>query len=213
MCVVRFKERVKNEAVSNAGLYEKNYIQYEYLVCSEAFETGYHVIKCDKGNYLHLIGIHTELSAEAFFEKCISGELLEEDFDFKKTGKSEKSVKGSVREKIAVLPSMMELFTQKLTAENNFKKNKVECAFATTDNVCTLGFAMSGRPKSLLKGNELDKSKSKGVALVFRKQRSSGKLYEELVWGDKEDIEKYQEKIQNLISPAFFEKTEDEKNQ
>ena len=87
MCVVSFKERVKNEAVSNAGLYEKNYIQYEYLVCSEAFETGYHVIKCDKGNYLHLIGIHTELSAEAFFEKCISGELFEEDFDFKKTGK------------------------------------------------------------------------------------------------------------------------------
>lgn len=167
MCVVSFKERVKNEAVSNAGLYEKNYIQYEYLVCSEAFETGYHVIKCDKGNYLHLIGIHTELSAEAFFEKCISGELLEEDFDFKKPGKSEKSVKGSVREKIAVLPAMMALFTQKLTAENNFKKNKVECAFATTDNVCTLGFAMSGRPKSLLKGNELDKSKAKEVDLVL----------------------------------------------
>lgn len=36
-------------------------------------------------------------------------------------------------------------------------------------------------------------------------QDSSGKLYEELVWGEKEDIEKYQEKIQNLIPTAFFE--------
>lgn len=78
MCVVSFKERVKNEAISNAYLYEENYIQYEYLVCSEAFETSYHVIKCDKGNYLHLIGIHTELSAEDFFDKCIAEELLEE---------------------------------------------------------------------------------------------------------------------------------------
>lgn len=200
MCVVSFKERVKNEAISNAYLYEENYIQYEYLVCSEAFETSYHVIKCDKGNYLHLIGIHTELSAEDFFDKCIAGELLEEDFDFKKPRKSEKSVKGSVREKIAVLPTMMTLFTQKLTAENNFKKNKVECAFATTDNVCTLGFTTSGRPKSLLKGNKLDKNKSKDVDLIFRKKRSSDKLYDELVWGNKEDIKKYQEKIQNLIT-------------
>ncbi len=72
---------------------------------------------------------------------------------------------------------------------------------------------MSGRPKSLLKGNELDKSKSKGVDLIFRKQRSSNKLYEELVWGNKEDIEKYQEKIQNLITPAFLEEINEKKNQ
>ena len=63
-------------------------------------------------------------------------------------------MKGSVREKMAVLPAMMILFTQKLVADNNYKKHKVECAFATTDHVCTLGFSMSGRPKSLLKGNE-----------------------------------------------------------
>lgn len=67
---------------------------------------------------------------------------------------------------------MMILYKQKLTAQNNFKKNKVECAFATTDNVYTLGFAMSGRPKSLLKENKLDKSKSKNVDLIFRKKEA-----------------------------------------
>lgn len=204
MCIVTFKERVKNEAISNASTYKTNYLQYEYLVCSEAFDNNYHVIKCDKGNYLHLIGIHTELSAEDFFEKCLSGELLENDFDFNKAGKSESSVKGSVREKISVLPKMMTLFTQDLVAEDNFKKNRVECAFATADNVCTLGFATAGRPKTLLKGNKLDKSKAKKVDLIFRKPRSSNALYEELISGNKEDITKYQDQIQELIAPTFF---------
>lgn len=205
MCKVSFKERVRDEAVANACLYKKNYVDYEYLICSEAFDNGYHIIKSDAGNYLHLIGIHTELSAQEFFDKCISGELTEDDFDFMKPGKSEKSVKGSVREKIKVLPYMLELFEQDLVAEDNFKKNKVECAFATTDNVCTLGFAVSGRPKSLLKGNELDKNKAKKVDLIFRKRRSSGKLYEELFWGNAEDIVKYQEKIREQIAQKFFE--------
>lgn len=64
--MISFKERVKTEAIKNACIYEKNFINYEYLVCSEAFERGYHIIKSDKGNYLHLIGIHTNLSAEEF---------------------------------------------------------------------------------------------------------------------------------------------------
>lgn len=204
MCIISFKERVKNIAILNAKIYEKVYIEYEYLVCSEAFGSGYHVIKCDKGNYLHLIGIHTDLSAEDFFNKCVTGKLLEIDFDFQKPGKPETSVKGSVREKIAVLPVMMTLFKQKLTAQDNFKKNKVECAFATTDNVCTLGFARSGRPKSLLKGNKLEKSDSQNVDLIFRKKRHSGELYGELVFGDKQDIKKYKEQITDLIDPKFF---------
>lgn len=202
--IVTFKERVKNTAILHAPIYERNYIQYEYLICSDAFKTGFHIVKSDRGNYLHLIGIHTELSAEAFFKKCISGELDEEDFDFNKPGQSEKSVKGSVRKKITVLPAMMNLFTQTLIAENNFKKNKVECAFATTDNTCTLGFAVSGRPKSLLKGNELNKEKAKNVDLIFRKPRSSKTLYQELIWGNRENIKKYQHNIQTLITPEFF---------
>lgn len=50
MCTVSFKERVKNEAIANASLYQSNFIDYEYLVCSEAFNNGYHVIKSVKGS-------------------------------------------------------------------------------------------------------------------------------------------------------------------
>lgn len=205
MCTISFKERVKNEAIANANLYQSNFIDYEYLVCSEAFNNGYHIIKSDKGNYLHLIGIHTTLSAEAFFDKCNDGTLDEADFDFVKPNKSEKSVKGSVREKITVLPDMVRLFGYRLLAEDNFKKNKVECAFATSDNSCTLGFAVSGRPKSLLKGNELELSKVKPVDLIFRKKRSSVGIYDELVFGNKADVAKYKDKIADYISKDFIE--------
>ena len=205
MCEKSFKERVKEAAIANASLYEINLIGYEYLVCSSAFANGYHIIKADKGNYLHLLGVHTTLSAEQFFERCKSGTLTENDFDFIKPNQDEKSVKGSVRKKIQVLPQMVRMFECQLLAEDDFKKNHVECAFATSDNKFTLGFASSGRPKSLLKGNELDKSKYRDVDLVFRKVRSSGQLYVDLYYGKREDIVKYQEQIKGLLAECFFE--------
>ncbi len=207
MCTISFKERVRDAAVRNAPVYEDVFMKYEYLVCSEAFADGCHIIKADKGNYLHLLGIHTALKPGDFFDKCIASgreQLAEDDFDFNKPGRSEKSVKGSVRQKITALPKMLDLFRQKLLAEDGFKKNEVECAFATTDNVFTLGFASSGRPKSLLKGNELDKNKQKNVDLVFRKIRGGSSLYEELIYGDKESVIKYKDSIKDFVMPDFF---------
>ncbi len=64
------------------------------------------IIKADKGNYLHLIGIHTDLTANEFFDNCTADgeeQLTDENFDFHKSGRSEKSVKGSVREKNATI--------------------------------------------------------------------------------------------------------------
>lgn len=207
MCTISFKERVRDAAIKNAPVYGNVFMKYEYLVCSEAFADGCHIIKADKGNYLHLLGIHTALKPGDFFDKCIaSGEhqLTEDDFDFNKPSRSEKSVKGSVRQKITALPKMLDLFHQKLLAEDGFKKNEVECAFATTDNIFTLGFASSGRPKSLLKGNELDKNKQKDVDLIFRKARGSNSKYKELVYGNKEYAIKYKDSIKDFVEPGFF---------
>ncbi len=119
-----FKERVKNEAIRNAKLYKTNFVDFEYLVCSEAFDDYYHIIKSDKSNYLHLIGIHTDLAAEAFFDKCYN--------------------------------------------------------------------------------KELEASKTKDVDLIFRKTRNNEKPYSELIYGKKEDIIKYKEKISDLICQDFL---------
>ena len=49
MCIVSFKERVKNEAIANAGLYEANFINFEYLICSEAFRRSLSYNKVGQG--------------------------------------------------------------------------------------------------------------------------------------------------------------------
>lgn len=166
-----FKERVRQEMIKASKQYKELYVDYEYLICSEAFvQKDYYIVDAKEDNFQHLTGVHTQMNAKDFFEKCFRETLTEDDFDFVKKGQDEKSVKGTVRRKIIVLPNMMNLFEEGLQAEENFEKNKVRCSFATADNSCTLGFSESekSRPKSLIKGNEL--SNPKPIELVLRKK-------------------------------------------
>lgn len=89
--------------------------------------------------------------------------------------------------------------------QENFIKNKIRCNFATEDGRCTLGFVGSGRPKTLLKGNELDKTLMGEVDLVFRKKRGFNGLFNELVFGEKEKITEYKEQIRLLLINNFFD--------
>ena len=78
-----FTQRVKETVIHSAYLYKKYYVEYEYLLCSKAFEKSeYYIISAHEDNYLHLTGLHTDLDALSFFEKCYSGSLQESDFDF-----------------------------------------------------------------------------------------------------------------------------------
>ncbi|MBK1809337.1 hypothetical protein JHL18_01585 [Clostridium sp. YIM B02505] len=199
---ISFKDRVRSTAISEAKAYKNKYVNYEYLVCSEAFVLkDYYIINCKEENYQHLIGVNSELQAQVFFEKCYNGTLKNEDFDFIKRGQSEKSVKGSVRRKIAVLSSMMNLFyNHNLKVEESFVKNQISCSFATTDNICTLGFINTSKsyPKTLIKGNELNSTKTQDVSLVLRKKIENEK-FDEIIIGDLENLKNHSSKIENLI--------------
>ena len=61
-------------------------------------------------NFQHLTGVNSLIGPQEFYKKSIDGTLNENDFDFIKRNQSEKSVKGSVRRKIKVLPDMMNIF-------------------------------------------------------------------------------------------------------
>lgn len=201
-----FKERVRLEIIKAAKKYKEIYVDYEYLICSEAFaKRSYYIVDAKKDNFQHLTGVHSQISAQSFFDKCIDDSLSEDDFDFIKKGQDEKSVKGTVRPKIKALPDMMELFRDGLLAEEDFKKNRVICTFATADGNCTLGFVNSGkaRPKSLIKGNELKNPKP--IELILRKKAGT-ELFDEMVVGNEEFIRKYQDEVQKLISDDFFKK-------
>ena len=200
MAKISFKERVRLEIIKAAKQYKDVYVDYEYLICSEAFILNdYYIIAATESNFKHLTGIHSDLNSKDFFNKCVQNALSDTDFDFIKKGQDEKAVKGTVRRKIKVLPNMMSLFQVGLQCEENFKKNKIICSFATADQSCTLGFfdLKKARPKSLIKGNELKNPQP--VELILRKKVGE-ELFNEIILGDITLLEKYQEKISELIS-------------
>lgn len=198
-----FKKRVKNVSINEAVLYKEIFVDYEYLICSEAFENQkFYTINAKKENYMHLIGVNSNLTAIEFFDKCFNETLLEDDFNFVKRKQSEASVKGSVRRKISILHNIMEMFYsgQDVLAEENFEKNNVICNLATSDGQCTLGFASTSKayPKTLQKGNGLNEDKTKLVDLILRKRNDSDK-FDELIIGNSINIQKYFEHIEHLL--------------
>ena len=197
-----FKERVKETVISNAVSYKWSYVKYEYLLCSEAFKhSAYYIVSAHEDNYLHLTGLHTSLSAEDFFNKCLNGTLDETDFDFAKEGQNEKEVKGSVRRKINSLSDMMNMFSGSAMVEEDFVKNRIKCSFATASPGVTLGFIVAGKakPMTLLKGNELDSSKARRLDLVLRRKKGEDR-FSEIIVGTEETLNKYRDCLGGLLS-------------
>ncbi|MDM0964522.1 PBECR4 domain-containing protein [Clostridium perfringens] len=213
--VISFKTRVKNVAINESKLYESVFVNYEYLICSKAFEKQkFYTINAKEENYMHLIGVNSSLSALNFFYKCSDGILNEDDFNFKKRNNtSEASVKGSVRRKISVLHNMMEMFSGKIDiwTEESFKKNNVVCNLATSDEKCTLGFANTSKayPKTLQKGNELKKHKMKKVDLILRK-KNDDKKFNEIIIGDINNVIEYFDDIKDLIDESLITQNKQE---
>lgn len=201
-----FKKRVCLEIIQAAKKYKETYLDYEYLICSESFTNRkYYIVDAQKDNFQHLTGVHSRLSPQIFFDKCYQGTLSEEDFDFVKKGQNEKFTKGTVRRKIKVLPDMMELFKPGMLAEENFRKNKVFCSFATADGRCTLGFSESkkARPKTLIQGNALDNPQI--VELILRK-KAGIEFFDEIIIGDEKILYKYKSSIENMLAESLKSK-------
>ena len=106
-----FHQRVRDTIIECARSYKRIFLDYEYLLCSEAFQVhDYYIIDAREDNYKHLTGVNSSLKASEFFEKCYQGTLLDSDFDFNKASPCHSDNKGSVRRKIKVLPGVFSLF-------------------------------------------------------------------------------------------------------
>ena len=197
-----FKERVKETVIQNAYSYKRYFVDYEYLLCSEAFvKKEYYIVSAFEDNYLHLTGLHTSLDAATFFEKCYKGILEETDFDVCKSGQNESEVKGSVRRKINSLPSIMDMFNVGTFVEEDFEKNRIRCALAAGNVSATLGFVVAGKakPMTLLKGNELSSVKAKKLDLVLRRKSGESRFTEILI-GDGERLAEHKDALSGLLS-------------
>ncbi len=202
-----FLQRVKETVIQCAYSYKKYYVEYEYLLCSKAFEKNeYYIVSAHEDNYLHLTGLHTNLDATSFFEKCYSGTLEEADFDFCKRGQNEHEVKGSVRRKINSLPSIMNMFSAETSVEEDFEKNRIRCSLAAGNASSTLGFIVAGKakPMTLLKGNELNSSKARKLDLVLRRKTGETK-FSEIVVGATEQLLEHKAVLNTLLSEELLQ--------
>ena len=185
-----FKQRVKNSLILGAGVYKSVLLDFEYLIYSPGFiQNPYYIISANEDNYEHLTGVHSLISPKMFYAKCINGTITELDFDFSKGQKSEKSIKGTVRKKITAFPTLNNLFSSKLYAEENFTKGAVHCSIATADFQLTLGFinAKYAIPMTLLKGNQLNPAKNVEVTLVLRRKKGSDD-FDVVIQGSSNDL-------------------------
>lgn len=200
-----FKERARQEMIKAAKQYKDIYVDYEYLICSVTFEKNdYYIIAAEEDNFQHLTGVQSKIDAKTFFRKCYDGTLAEVDFDFAKAGQNEKSVKGTIRRKIQVLPDMMTLMKSDVQVEEGFRKNRIACSLATADGNCTLGFSESkkARPKSLIKGNEL---KNPGTVDLILRKAVGNSFFDEIVVGDIATLNQFKKKIEGIVSSKLFE--------
>ena len=192
--------------MDNAQAFKDKFVDYEYCVCSNAFPGKVKVVKALPGNYLHLVGVNTSISADAFFKKCLMGTLTENDFDFSKRGVGKNVLKGAVRDKIRVLPNMVSIFFDtSIKVQPNFNKNQITCAFATSDSACTLGFAQSGHPKSLLNGDYLDANNTYDVDGIFRRRTGTTEFYDKL-WVVDSKISEYGDELRRYLSEELYQK-------
>lgn len=203
---ISFKKRVVQTAVDQARQYKDVFVDFEYLLCSKAFvKQDYYILAADTSNYRHLIGVNTSVSAEDFFTKCIDGTLQESDFDFIKSGRTEREIKGSVRRKIKSLPFFTSMIGKDLVVQEDYVKNGVLCSLATTDCNVTVGFINSqkSRPKTLLWGDSLDWDKAEYVDLILRR-KSGDVFFSEIIVGTEKTLLEYRNKIEKITKPELF---------
>lgn len=102
-----FKERVRLKLLECAVLYYEVLVQKDYLIFSRDFKyQKYYIVSAFEDNFLHLTGVHTNLKAKCFFEKCYQKTLEDGDFEI-----NDMSQKGSVRRKMSVLKNAIQIFS------------------------------------------------------------------------------------------------------
>ncbi|MFV0395770.1 MAG: PBECR4 domain-containing protein [Coprobacillaceae bacterium] len=204
---ISFKQRVRNIAVEEAKYFKIDYIDTQYLILSKNFKNKeFYIITAEKDNYLHLLGVNTNLSCKDFFDKCYNGTLLEQEFDFNKKGQSEKNVKGSVRRKIATIKYLHKLFYDEFLIEEDYQSNSLRCAIMTSDgNNITLGFSYGYKsyPMSLLKGNQM-KSEPVLPDLVLTKGKDNEK-FNKIIVGNKNVINEFRDILNGVVDTSLFD--------
>ena len=203
-----FKSRVRETAIEYADQYRSYYVEKSYLLISDAFKKKSHyIVEAEATNYLHLLGVSTNLSPRDFYNKCLRGDLQDNDFELSFHGRDAKSSKGAIRQKILTFPNMFGILSSSNPVEEDFCKNVVRCTFATSEGSCTLGFIATphARPMTLLRGDELNHNNAQPLKLVFMKTRSD-ELFSQIIVGSEADAVAYYDSLKDLITSELADR-------
>lgn len=200
---------ILEEAVEH---YQSVFVDKEYLLYSNDCENKYFIITGIRENFYHLTGVHTSLYSRKFYKKLLDKELTTVDISsirYNQVTNKNEDLTRAIRSKRQVINNIETFFESNLFIEENFNMgddSKVSCKLASSDNICTIGFAEQKRgqyhPQTLLNGNKLS-SRKISVDLVLSKLKNTSK-FDNIVQGNVENIrniDTIRELIdQNLIS-------------
>lgn len=105
-------------------------------------------------NFMHLTGIKSSLSPTSFYYACLNGTLtLPFLLNFPKEYRS------IIKCKVKNLIKMDSYFKSSLLVQENYERNSVSCAIATSDGYKTIGFTCTSpyiRPMTIMNKNKLN---------------------------------------------------------
>ena len=129
---LRALELLKNGAKEYSKLLGIDFV----LVSNKFVNRKKYILRFYEGNFLHLTGVLTALTAKEFFNKCLNGTITNDDFDCD----SSLVLKGTVRHKLSHIISISTFFDGEIRCQESFVKGKVKCIIAASDRKYTLGF-------------------------------------------------------------------------
>ena len=197
----RSYNKVIKIATQCAKDYDKLYAKYEYLIISDAFPKGYVLMNGDPQNFLHLVGVRTNISPLEFFNKCLNDSLTCNDFNLRKRTKEGGYIDltHKVNNKLQVLPYFCNMFSYDgLYVQQPFRKGSIEGYYATSNSdgsislerkvsdndKFTIVFVEEGKPKSLLNGSYLNANISKPVDCVLRREKGKHVPFSHVVFAN-----------------------------
>lgn len=200
-----FKEWVRTELINCAKLYNEKFLKYDYLIISNDFKLRkYYIISANSDNFKHLTGLNTHHNYSVFFKKCLKGNITTDDFNLKRKNKYKNNIKGSVRRKMHCLSTAMTIYDScDFKIQEKMIKNKIFCSFATSNNICTIGF-VSHRyavPITLLKGDLIEQPIENFVML---RKLKCGDFFRDIICGDKKILNENREILGEIVDFDFI---------
>ena len=154
-----------------------NLLGKDFIIESVDFKNrSKYILRFYEGNFLHLTGVKTKIKPASFFEKALTNQLTNDDFDCDST----RELKGYTREKIPHLMDIDTFFESQLEIQENYSRGKVSCLVAASDGKFTLGFTggiSALNPMTLLNGNMINHSESTKKYSITILVRTTGAKY------------------------------------